>query len=84
MMADSAQAGMRQAARAIWEAALAAADVGPLVRAHLRLDGSRLTAGPLALDLDRVPRVLVLGCGKAAAAMARAAGGGRGDRSTDG
>ncbi len=84
MMADSAQAGMRQAARAIWEAALAAADVGPLVRAHLRLDGSRLTAGSLALDLDRVPRVLVLGCGKAAAAMARAAEDVLGDRITDG
>jgi glycerate 2-kinase len=60
----------RDAAAAIWRAALAAGDVAPLLRHHLRLDGSRLTAGSLTLDLDRVRRVLVLGAGKAGASMA--------------
>jgi glycerate 2-kinase len=60
----------REAAAAIWRAALAAGDVAPLLRRHVRLTDSRLTAGPLALDLDRVGRVLVLGAGKAGAAMA--------------
>jgi hydroxypyruvate reductase len=61
----------RDAAAAIWRAALTAGDVAPLVQRHLRLDRHRLSAGSLALDLDRVRRVLVLGAGKAGAAMAR-------------
>jgi hydroxypyruvate reductase len=64
-------ASARAAAAAIWRAALAAGDVVPLLQRHLELDGHRLGAGPLALDLDRVRRVLVLGAGKAGAAMAR-------------
>jgi len=56
---------------AIWRAALAAGDVAPLLRRRLQLTGHRLTAGPLALDLDGVRRVLVLGAGKAGASMAR-------------
>ena len=43
----------------------------PLLQRHLQFDGHRLSAGPLALDLDRVRRVLVLGAGKAGASMAR-------------
>ena len=62
----------RAAAEAIWRAALRAGDVGPLVERQLRLDGTRLIAGDLTLDLGRVRRVLVLGAGKAGAAMARA------------
>ena len=50
----------REIARAIWQAALAAGDVTPLVQSQLRLESSP-------------GRVLVLGCGKASAAMARAA-----------
>ncbi|HKD00349.1 MAG TPA: glycerate kinase [Methylomirabilota bacterium] len=50
----------RDAARAIWEAALAAGDVASLVRTHLRLDRGRA-------------RVLLLGAGKASGAMAAAA-----------
>ena len=46
-------------ARAIWQAALAAGNVGPLVSSHLGV-------GPAH------KRVLVLGCGKASGAMARA------------
>jgi hydroxypyruvate reductase len=57
----------RDAARAIWEAALAAGDVAPLVRAHLRLD-------------PRHARVLLLGAGKASGAMAAAAEDVLGDR----
>ena len=62
---------LREAAAAIWRAALAAGDVAPLLHRHLRLDGRALSAGPLQLDLDRVGRVLVLGAGKAGASMAR-------------
>ncbi len=50
----------RDAVRAIWEAALAAGDVAPLVRTHLRLD-------------RRHNRVFLLGAGKASGAMAAAA-----------
>jgi glycerate 2-kinase len=64
-------ASARGAAVAIWRAALTAGDVAPLLQRHLHLDGHRLSAGPLTLDLDGVRRVLVLGAGKAGAAMAR-------------
>jgi hydroxypyruvate reductase len=62
----------REAAAAIWRAALAAGDVAPLLHRHLRLTGHTLSAGSLTLDLERVRRVLVLGAGKAGASMARA------------
>ncbi len=61
----------RDHARAIWQAALAAGDVAPLVRSHLRVD-------------PRHGRVLVLGCGKASGAMARAAEEVLGDRIAEG
>ena len=52
--------------RAIWRAALAAGDVAPLLRRHLRLDGARARAPALATSTStRVRRVLVLGAGKA-------------------
>ena len=50
----------RDAVRVIWEAALAAGDVTPLVRAHLHLDRDHA-------------RVFLLGAGKAGGAMAAAA-----------
>ena len=62
----------REAAAAIWRAALAAGDVAPLLHRHLRVAGCTLAAGDLRLDLDRVRRMLVLGAGKAGASMARA------------
>src|SRR5436190_10107863 len=74
----------REAAAAIWRAALAAGDVAPLVARHLRINGSALTAADLTLDLNRLQRILVLGAGKAAAAMARAAESILGDRLTEG
>jgi len=61
----------REHARAIWRAALAAGAAAPLVRAHLQLDPRRA-------------RVVVLGCGKASGAMARAAEDVLGDRITEG
>ena len=74
----------REAAASIWRAALAAGDVTPLVTRHLRLAGSTLSVADLSLDLDRVQRILVLGVGKAAAAMARAVEGILGERVTEG
>jgi glycerate 2-kinase len=70
----------RAAALAIWEAALAASAAGPLVARAVERRGDRLEAGALRVDLARVDDVLVLGCGKASAAMARALDDGLGDR----
>jgi len=74
----------REAAASIWRAALDAGDVAPLVARHLRVNGSALTAAGVTLDLNRLQRILVLGAGKAAAAMARAAESILGDRISDG
>jgi glycerate 2-kinase len=74
----------REAAAAIWQAALAAGDVQPLVRRALRLEGSTLVAGSHTWDLGRRRRLVVLGCGKAGAAMARAVEEVLGDRITEG
>ena len=74
----------REAALTIWRAALAAAAVGPLVRSVLRRDADTLTCGSLTVDLSHVSRVLVLGCGKAAAAMAAAVEAVLGDRIAEG
>ncbi|OLC15977.1 MAG: hypothetical protein AUH29_06500 [Candidatus Rokubacteria bacterium 13_1_40CM_69_27] len=74
----------REAARAIFGAALAAGDAGPLIGRALRVDGPKLVAGPRAVDLGRLRRLLVLGCGKAGGAMARAVEGVLGDRIADG
>jgi hydroxypyruvate reductase len=61
----------REAARAIWEAALAAGDVRPLVHRVLRrVDDAGLAIGDERLALPG--RVVVVGCGKASAAMAAA------------
>ena len=57
----------RDAVRAIWQAALAAGDVTPLVRRHLHLD-------------RRHARIFLLGAGKASGAMAAAAEEVAGDR----
>ena len=61
----------REAARAIWDAALAAGDVRVLVDQALQREAGRLAGAN---------RILVLGCGKASAAMARAAEDVLGDR----
>jgi hydroxypyruvate reductase len=56
----------REAARAIWRAALAAGDVGPLISRVIRRDGDQVLVGGRPCP----PRVLVYGCGKASGAMA--------------
>ncbi len=71
-------------AREVWEAALAAGDVDPLVRRALGGDGTVLVAGPLRVDLATTPRVLVLGAGKAGGSMARTVEAILGDRVSDG
>jgi hydroxypyruvate reductase len=75
----------REAARAIWEAALAAADVRPLVRRAVRpVASSVFQVGAERLDLGRASRVIVVGCGKASGAMAAALEDVLGDRVDDG
>jgi glycerate 2-kinase len=74
----------REAALAIWRSALEAAAVEPLVRAALRLHDHALSCGPLTLDLRDIARIIVLGCGKAGAAMARALEAVLGDRVAEG
>jgi glycerate 2-kinase len=62
---------LRQHARIILDAALAAADARAAVVRALRVDGERLTvAGAEEVDLSAFERVLVIGAGKAAAPMA--------------
>lgn len=64
---------LRQHAREILEAALAAADPAEAVRRAVSRDGNALVVGPaIQIDLTSIRRVLVVGAGKATAAMARA------------
>jgi len=74
----------RTVATEIWTAALAAGRVDRLVRGALARDGDRLRAGALSLRLSRLARVLVLGAGKASAAMAATVVEILGDRVEDG
>lgn len=74
----------REAALAIWEAALAAGDVTPLLRAAFAPDGRSLVLGRGRVDLTRFGCLFVLGCGKAGGAMARAVETILGDRITGG
>jgi glycerate 2-kinase len=65
---------LREHARIILDAAIAAADARAAVVRALALDGERLTvAGTEEIDLAAIDRVLVIGAGKAAIAMARGA-----------
>jgi glycerate 2-kinase len=74
----------REAALEIWRGAVAAGDPERLLDRAVSVEGERLTAGSLRLDLSRLRRVLVLGCGKAGASMAKATERILGDRITDG
>jgi glycerate 2-kinase len=69
-------APLRQAARAILDAAIAAGDAYRLTREALAVEevnGSwRLTVGERAFDLDRVRRLFIVGAGKASGRMAEA------------
>ncbi len=63
---------MREDARAIFQAALAAVDPEEAVLRHLKLDGELLQVGELGLELNRFEKIWILGAGKANAPMARA------------
>ncbi len=63
---------LRRQALRIFRAALDASDPIVAVRRHVRLDGSVLVAGSRRYDLDAFERIVVLGAGKAGAAMAKA------------
>ena len=68
---------MREHARAIFDAGVAAADPAEAVRAAFRVDGDTLSAGRpeeevCRVDLTACRRVVLIGAGKATAPMARA------------
>lgn len=63
---------LREAARAIFAAAVRAVDPGEAVRRHLGRDGEFLRIGQERIDLGRIGTLVVVGCGKAAAPMAGA------------
>jgi glycerate 2-kinase len=64
---------LRRDAAALAGAALAGADAGAAVFRHLRVDAHTLAAGPLTRPLRDIDRLVILGAGKAAPAMAAAA-----------
>src|SRR4051794_25595097 len=71
--ADAAPVTAREAAHAIWEAALAAADVRPLIRRSVRrVDAAAWDVAGARVEASPGGRVLAIGCGKASAAMAAA------------
>ena len=63
---------LREAARRIFAAAVRAVDPGEAIRRHVIREGTRLRIGAERFDLAAVRRVVVVGCGKAAAPMAAA------------
>jgi len=66
------EAKLRKDARAIFDAALKAADPVEAVRRHVRVEAGVLVAGRRRYRLDAFERVWILGAGKASAAMAQA------------
>ncbi len=74
---------LRKAAGEIFQAALDAANPQTAVHRHVRREGERLLAGGAVYDLSR-GRVVVVGAGKACAAMAAAVEEVLGDRIRDG
>ena len=62
---------LRQDARAIFDAALEAADATAAVHRAVRVEGTHLEVGDHAYDLAVYERVIALGAGKATPAMAR-------------
>ncbi len=74
----------RDSARAIFRAALDAADPRAAVRRAMQRNGDRLRVQARAYDLTRVRRVFVIGFGKASATMAQAAEDILGDKLTRG
>lgn len=81
---DDRLAKMRADARQIFTAGLRAVDPEMAVKRHCRIEGNRLCIGSKDFDLDAFENILVIGCGKAAAAMALAIEGLIGKRITRG
>jgi glycerate 2-kinase len=71
-MTMAARAGLRKAARAIFNAALEAADPAEAILRHVRLRGEILIAGGRRYRLGSFDRVWIIGAGKAGARMASA------------
>lgn len=66
----AAPSPLRADALAIWHAGVAAVRSDRLVQDHVRVDGSQLVIGDQCLDLRRIGKIAVVGCGKAGAGMA--------------
>jgi hydroxypyruvate reductase len=75
---------LRKDAEAVFRAGLKAVDPIEAVKRHLTLSQNRLTVGSRDYDLRRFERILVVGAGKASAAMAQAVEDVLGDRIQDG
>lgn len=61
---------LREDARAIWQAGLAAVRSEALIHDNIHVDGHTLRVGEEEVDLNLVERILVVGAGKAGAGMA--------------
>jgi hydroxypyruvate reductase len=65
-------AQLREDARTIFDAGVAAADPYEAVARHVSIEKEKLLVGGKAYDVDRIPRIFVVGAGKASARMAQA------------
>lgn len=74
---------LRQQAREIWEAGVAAVDSERLVRNAIQFDGRILSVCGTAFDSKLLDRIIVVGAGKAGAGMATAVEATLGDKRTD-
>ena len=63
---------LRRDALRIFRASLAAADPNKAIACAVTLSGNTLKVGPKTYRLDQFDRIVVLGAGKASAAMAKA------------
>ncbi|MSS70038.1 MAG: glycerate kinase [Candidatus Latescibacteria bacterium] len=83
-MPDATSQKLRADARAVFDAALEAADPKISIRNAVRIEGRTLRVGEGTYDLDAFSRVLVVGAGKASAQMASAVEEVLGDRVSGG
>lgn len=64
---------LREHAEAIWRAGVAAVDSSAAVRRHISCDETTLRIADVALSLDHIGRIEIIGAGKAGAGMAAGA-----------
>jgi glycerate 2-kinase len=69
-MPPRSNAQLRHDALEIWRAGVAAVDSTRLVRGALSIEGDRLVVDDNEIDLTKIRRIVVVGCGKAGAGMA--------------